>query len=175
MNRAQKTEFIESVRASLGEAPLVILTDFKGSTVVQMDNLRRAAEEAGASFQVVKNTLAKIAVADSDLAPLAEHFRGNIGVVFSGDDPAATAKMFKAQRKENEKLEVRAGFFEGTILDAKAVDAVADLPSREQLYAMLLGMMEGGPRKMVGVLQAPARDLINVIRNYARKLEEEGA
>lgn len=175
MNRAQKAEFIESVRGTFTDAPLVILTDFKGSTVAQIDKLRRAAEEAGASFQVVKNTLARIAVQDTELEPLGDHFKGNIGVVFSGDDPIATAKMFRAQKKENERLDVKIGFFEGTLLDPKSVDAVADLPSREELLAKLLATIQEAPRQVLGVLQAPARDLLYLLRNYAAKLEETGA
>ena len=174
MNRAQKAEFIENVRGSFAEAPLVILTDFKGSTVAEIDAVRRAAEEAGARFQVVKNTLVKIAVADSDHAVLDEHFRGNIGVVFSGEDPIAAAKMFRQIRKDNGKLETRAGFFEGDVLDPKGVDAVADLPSREELLAKLLATIQEAPRQVVSVLQAPARDLLYLLHNYAAKLEEGG-
>ena len=172
MNRAQKAEFIDQVRGAISEAPLVILTDFKGITVAQIDDVRRKAEEAGAKFQVVKNTLARIAVQDTEKAALADHFVGNIGVVFSGEDPIATAKMFKDLRKQNEKLETRVGFFEGDLLDAKGVDAVASLPSREELLAKLLATIQEGPRQVVSVLQAPARDLVYLLRNYATKLEE---
>lgn len=171
MNRTQKAELIENVRGSFAEAPLVILADFKGSTVAQMDQLRRAAEEAGSRFQVVKNTLCHIAIQDTSAASLQGHLSGNIGIVFAGDDPIATAKMFRAQLKANDKLEVRAGFFEGDVLDAKSVDAVADLPSREELLSKLLATLQEGPRRTLGVLQAPARDLLYLLNNYAAKLE----
>lgn len=172
MQRSEKAEFIDQVRAAFEQAPLVILTDFKGVTVSEMDAVRRRVEEAGASFRVVKNTLSRIAIDGTDKAPLAAHFRGNIGVVFAGDDPVATAKVFRALRKENEKLETRAAFFEGELLDGSAVDAVADLPSREELLAQLLATLQEGPRRTLGVLQAPARDLLYLLNNYAAKLEE---
>lgn len=172
MQRSEKTEFVDQVRGAFAEAPLVILTDFKGSTVAQMDAVRRRVEEAGASFRVVKNTLCRIAVADTDKESLSPFFRGNIGVVFSGEDPVATAKVFRTLIKENEKLELRAGFFEGEVIDAKAVDAVADLPSREELLAKLLGTLQEAPRQVLGVLQGPARDLLYLLNNYAAKLEE---
>lgn len=172
MHRSEKTEFVDQVRGAFAEAPLVILTDFKGSTVAQMDAVRRKVEEAGASFRVVKNTLCRIAVADTEKEALQPHFRGNIGVVFSGEDPVATAKVFRALLKENEKLELRAGFFEGEVIDAKAVDAVADLPSREELLATLLQTLLAAPRQVLGVIQAPARDLLYLLKNYAAKLEE---
>jgi large subunit ribosomal protein L10 len=111
-------------------------------------------------------------VADTDLASLAEHFKGNIGVFFSGEDPTAAAKLFKERRKENDKLVCRAGFFEGTLLDEAGVELVATLPSREELLVTLLRTIQEGPRQILGVMQGPARDLLYLLNNYAAKLEE---
>lgn len=174
MNRAQKVEFVEDVRTSFEASSFVILTEFKGSTVQELDTLRRACETAGAEFRVVKNTLCRIAVADTDKEPLVEHFRGNVGVVFAGEDPVAAAQMFKAQLKANDKLVTKVGYFEGDVLDAKGVAAVADLPSREELLSKLLATIQEGPRQVMGVLQGPARDLLYVLNNYAAKLDEAG-
>lgn len=175
MNRAQKAEFVESVRGAFSGTSFVILTDFKGSTVQQLDTLRRACETAGAQFRVVKNTLCRIAVSDTEKESLADHFKGNVGIVFAGDDPVATAKVFRTQVKENDKLVVRAGFFEGDVLDAKSVDAVADLPSREELLSKLLATLQEGPRQVMGVIQGPARDLLYLLNNYASELEKQEA
>lgn len=172
MNRAQKAEFIEGIRDAFDAASLLILTEFKGSTVAEMNQLRRACEEAGANFRVVKNTLTKRAIADSEREPLTEFFVGNVGVVIAGEDPVAAAKAFKKEAKENEKLVVKAGFFEGTVVDSKEVVAVADLPSREELLAKLLATMQEGPRQVLGVIQGPARDLLYLLNNYAAKLDE---
>lgn len=172
MNRTQKTEFIESVRQEMGGAPFLLLTDFKGSTVLELDNVRRSAEKAGARFRVVKNTLTRIALDGTGKEALASHFRGNIGVIVSGEDPISAAKACRQILKENKKLEVRAGFFEGIVLDAKGADAVADLPSREELLSMLLGTLEAAPRQVLQVVQAPARDLLYLLNNYASKLEQ---
>lgn len=175
MNREQKAEFVEEIRGRFADAPLVILTDFKGSTVAQLEELRRACEPVGVRFQVVKNTLCKRAIAGTEKEGLSEHFRGNIGVLFASDDPIAAAKAFKEHAKNNKALLVRAGFFEGDVLDANGVEAVADLPSREELLALLLRTIQEGPRQVLGVIQAPARDLLYLLSNYAKKLEEEGA
>lgn len=174
MNREEKAVFIDEIRGRFDDAPLVILTDFRGVTVKEMDAFRRAVGPAGIHFEVVKNTLAKRAIAGSDREALAPHFKGNIGVVFSSEDPIATAKVFRDQVKANDKFVVKAGFFEGTVLDQKGVLAVADLPSREDLLAKLLATIQEGPRQVLGVLQGPARDLLYVLRNYASKLEEQG-
>ena len=174
MNREQKIEFVDQVRERFASAPLVILTDWKGSTVAEMDALRRACEPVGVHFEVVKNTLCKRAVQGTEMEGLAEHFKGNIGVLFAGEDPIAAAKLYKAQIKENDKLICRAGFFEGDILDDKAVVAVAELPSREELLVGLLRTLQEGPRQVLGVVRAPARDLLYLLNNYANKLESAG-
>jgi large subunit ribosomal protein L10 len=172
MNRTDKVQFVDEMQGRFSEAPFVVLTDFSGSTVAQMDALRRACEPAGLHYRVVKNTLCKRAIAGTELEPLAEHFSGPIGVLFSGEDPAAAAKLLKVQLKENENLDIKAGFFEGTLLDEKGVLAIADLPSREELLVSLLRTIQEGPRQILGVLQAPARDLLYLLKNYEAKLEE---
>lgn len=173
MNREDKAAFIEEVRDRFVNAPLVILTDWKGSTVAEMEALRRACEPAGVHFQVVKNTLCRRAIEGTDLEGLSEHFKGNIGVLFASDDPIAAAKLFRAQKKENAKLICRAGYFEGDVLDGAGVEAVADLPSREELLVTLLRTIQEGPRQVMGVIRAPARDLLYLLNNYANKLEGE--
>ncbi len=171
MNREQKAEFVEEVQSRFAASPLVILTDFKGSTVGELEEMRYACSDAGAEFQVVKNTLCKRALAGTDMEALSSHFQGNIGVVFSGEDAIATAKAFKGQRKENPNLETRAGFFEGDVLDEAGVDLVATLPSKEELLSQLLRTIQEGPRQVMGVIQGPARDLVYLLNNYSSKLQ----
>ena len=174
MNRTDKEAFVQEIRTRFDEAPLVILTDFIGSTVSDTDQLRRACEPAGVRFQVVKNSLCRRALEGTDKESLVKFFRGNIAVVFAGDDPIAAAKVFKEQAKQNKKLQAKAGFFEGEVLDAKGVAAVADLPSREELLAKLLATLLEAPRRVLRVLQAPGRDTLYLLNNYANKLEEGG-
>ena len=173
MNREQKAAAVESLQGRLHEAPLVILTEYVGSTVAELDAARRAVEPVGGSFQVVKNTLAKRAIAGTEKESLSEHFRGNVAVLVSGDDPAALAKVFRDQAKENKKLAAKAGFFEGDVVAGKDVAKLADLPSREELLVMLLQTLLAAPRQVLGVIRAPARDLLYLLNNYANKLEEE--
>jgi len=173
MNREEKAQVVQEVRGAFAGAPFIVLTDFKGSTVEQMNTLRRAFEAKGVGFRVVKNTLAKRAIAETDHAPLTSFFKGNIGVVFSGEDPSSAAKVLKDQIKGNQHLVVRAGYFEGDVLDDSGVMAIADLPSREELLVTLLRTLQEGPRRVLGVLQAPARDLLYLLQNYVAKLEEQ--
>lgn len=174
MNRTEKEAFVQDIRGRFEAAPLVILTDFVGSTVAETDAIRRACEPAGVRFQVVKNTLCKRAIAGTDKEPLSKYFTGNVGLILSGDDPIAAAKVFKEQVKNNKKLQVKAGFFEGEVLDAQGVEAVADLPSREELLGKLLATLLEVPRKVMRVIQAPGRDVVYLLNNHASELEKQG-
>lgn len=172
MNREQKAQVVDDLRSRFEAAPFVVLTDFKGSTVSDLEKFRRACDaQEGVTLQVVKNTLCRRAVEGTEKEILTKFFRGNIAVFISGEDPIAAAKLFKDQAKENKKLEVRAGFFEGDILDASGVEVVASLPSREELLVMLLRTIREAPRQAVAVIQAPARDLLYLLKNYEAKLE----
>jgi large subunit ribosomal protein L10 len=174
VNREHKSEFIEKMREKLVESPFVALADFKGVTVAELDKVRRATEAQGIHFPVVKNTLTRRALNGTDKEGLAAHFRGNVAVLVSGEDPIAAAKLLKDLVKENDKLVVKAGFFEGTVLNEKDTLAVASLPSREELLVTLLRTLQEGPRQVLGVIRGPARDLLYLLQNYATKLEDEG-
>ena len=117
---------------------------------------------------------APVLFAGTEHEPLGPLFKGNIGVLSANEDPQRMAKLLKETLKENEKLIVRAGYFDGGVIDEKGVLAVADLPSREQLLTTLLRTIQGGPQQLLGVLQAPARDLLFVLQNFAKKLEDAG-
>lgn len=171
MNVEQKAQFIDEMRGRFERSPLVVLADFKGITVKDLDRVRRTCEAQGVHFQVVKNTLCVRALTGTDKEKLADHFRGNIAVLFSTDDPIATAKLLRTQIREVEKLQFKAGFFDGEVLDERGLDVVADSPSKEQLLAMLLGTVQAAPRQVLNVIQAPGRDVLNVLSNYAAKLE----
>lgn len=174
MNREQKAAFVEEVRGQFSESPFVILTDFKGSSVADMDALRRACEPVGAQYRVVKNTLCRRAIDGLPAEGLSEHLVGNVGVLFAGDDAIGAAKVLKAALKDNKALEVKAGFFEGDVLDPAGVIAIASMPSREDMLVTLLRTIQEGPRQILGVIRGPARDLLYLLQNYANKLEDEG-
>jgi large subunit ribosomal protein L10 len=173
MNRDEKTEIVEDLRGRFAASPFVILANFQGSNPLEMDAIRKKFHPIGVHFRVVKNTLARRAIAGTEMAVLEEHFKGNTGVIFSGEDAQGTARLFKELLKENDKLVPKAGFFDGTVLDGKGIAAVAELPSREQLLATLLGTLQAAPRQVLGLLQAPARDLLYLLHNRADQLEKQ--
>ena len=174
MNREQKAGMIDDLSTRFRSTPFVVLADFKGSTVAQMNAFRRACEPAGIYFKVVKNTLAVRALEGTGMEKLADKFKGNVGLLISGDDAIGTAKLLKQQVKDNEKILVKAGYFDGDVIDSKGVANVADLPSKEEMQAKLLSILVQGPQLLLSVIQAPARDLLFLLKNYESKLESEG-
>jgi large subunit ribosomal protein L10 len=171
VNLDQKKQMVDELHGKFA-APFVVLTDFKGSTVAQMDAIRRASESKGLYFRVVKNTLAVRALEGTGKESLADSFVGNVGLIASGEDPVGAAKFVKDFTKANENIKVKSGYFEGTVLDAKGVARIAELQSKEELQSLLLATILAAPQNVLGVIQAPARDLMLVLGNYAAKLEE---
>ena len=173
MQRTDKGEFIVDLQARLTEAPFVVLADYRGVTSNDVNTFRRNLEKDSLRFEVVKNTLAVKALEGTGKEGLADHFKGMTAVIISGEDAVAAAKSVKQHMDSKRKIQVKAGFFDGDILDPVGVKAVASLPSREELLVMLLRTLQEGPRQVLGVLQAPARDLLYLLKNYETKLADE--
>lgn len=174
MNREQKAAMVEDLHGRFATSAFVVLADFKGSTVPQMDIVRRSSEKAGVYFRVVKNTLAVRALEGTGKEPLGEHFKGNVGVMASAEDPIVAAKLVKELAKDNDKIVVKAGYFDGDVIDAKTVGQVAELPSKDELRAQLLALVQQSPQNLMAVIQAPARDLLSLLTNFASNLESAG-
>lgn len=172
MDRSQKAEFVEKFHAEIAAAPLVVLADYRGASANETNAIRRTLEKAGIELQVIKNSLAKRALVDTDKCELSEHFVGMTAVIVSGEDAIATAKAVKAALGPKSPIQVKGGFFEGEVLDAAGINAVAALPSREELLSLLLRTLQAGPRQVMGVIRAPARDLLYLLKNYEQKLAD---
>jgi large subunit ribosomal protein L10 len=177
MSRAEKANLVDGLTTRLENAPFVALADYRGITVEEVNALRNKFREAGVHYEVVKNKLAKRAIAGSDKEALNELLVGMTSWIISGEDPIAAAKVLKAETEaliKDEKFTIKGGFFDGEILDSKGVITVAELPSKDELFAMLLGLLQKGPQQVLGVVQAPGRDLVNLLKNFESKLAEGG-
>ncbi len=173
MNREQKAEVVAEFAERLSRAPFVAVADYRGITVEQVDGLRRTLEAEGVEYRVIKNTLARRAIAGTPMEPLGEHLSGMSGWVLSGEDPVAAAKLLRESTKaliKAEKFTVKAGYFDGQTLDPAGVSKVADLPSKEELLSLLLRTIQAAPRQVMGVIRGPARDLMYLLKNYEDKL-----
>lgn len=175
MDRTQKAQFVDDFTAQIGDAPFVVLTDYRGAPANHTNTFRRKLEAAGLSMRVVKNTLAKRALDGTEKESLSSHFVGMTGVIVSGEDATATAKAIQGALEKKDPITIKASYFEGEVMEGEAgVKLVASLPSREDLLVMLLRTMQEGPRQVMGVIGAPARDLLYLLKNYETKLAEGG-
>ena len=177
MSRTEKVAVVEGLTARLEEAPFVALADYRGISVAEVSEFRSKLKDAGIHYEVIKNKLAKRAIAGTDKEILHDLLVGMTGWVISGEDPIAAAKMLKAETKDlvkDGKFTVKGGFFDGDLLDGKGVSDVAELPSKDELFAMLLGLLQKGPQQVLGVVGAPGRDLVTLLKNFESKLAENG-
>ncbi|MFP4040061.1 MAG: 50S ribosomal protein L10 [Desulfosudaceae bacterium] len=163
LNLEAKKVLVEDLHARFEKAAIVILTDYKGLSVDQINDLRRQLTEAGVEFKVVRNTLIRRASADTDAALADDFFVGPTAVALGYDDPVAPAKILSDFAKKNNKLEIKAGTMNGSLLNVKQISSLAQLPSRDELLSQFLSVLNGVPTAFVRVLNAVPAQLVNVL------------
>ncbi len=149
MNRQEKAQIIEQLNEKAARASIAVVTDFKGLTVEEMTQLRAKCFEAGVDYQVVKNTLARLALTDTEHGDLSEHFKENCAIALGYDDPVAAAKVLADFDKANKQFALRFGSLEGKFLDNDGVKELAKMPSKPELLSSVLGTMQAVPRNFV--------------------------
>ncbi|WP_027179175.1 50S ribosomal protein L10 [Maridesulfovibrio bastinii] len=163
MNRQEKAQIIEQLKEKAGRASIAIVTDFKGVTVEDITILRDNLRKNGVDYQVVKNTLARLAFDSTDHSELADKFKETCAVALGYDDPVAAAKTVSEFAKSNDKFSVRFASLEGKYLDTEGVTALSKLPSKEELLGKALGTMNAVPTNFVSLLANVPRGLLNVL------------
>lgn len=172
MNRIEKAAVIERLRNELENVPAVVVTDFKGLDVASVDSLRSEMRKADISYTVVKNTLARAALAGTSKENLAPLFKGNTAIAFHEEDPAAPAKLLLEFQKTNEKLVLKGGWVEGNILDEAGVKQLSTLPGKDELRAKLLSLFKAAPTKFVRTVVAAPTAFVRVLRAREQQLAE---
>ncbi len=165
MDRAKKQELVAELQETFESNNLVVVTQQSGLTVSEVSELRKQMREAGASFKVTKNRLAKIALKGTKFENLSDHFTGPTAVAAS-EDPVAAAKVAVEFANKNEKLQIVCGALETEALDADAIKTLAKLPSLDELRGKLIGLIQAPATKVAGVLQAPSGQLARVVGAY---------
>ncbi|MDX1422555.1 MAG: 50S ribosomal protein L10 [Kiloniellales bacterium] len=170
MDRAQKEAAVAGLNQTFGQVNLVIVTQQSGLTVHESMTLRRKVREAGAGFKVTKNRLTRLALEGTKFQALQSLMTGPTALAFS-EDPVAAAKVCVEFAKQNEKLTIIGGALGEQLLDVNGVQALAKLPSLDELRGSLVGLLQAPATKVAGVLQAPAGQLARVMSAYGSQAE----
>jgi large subunit ribosomal protein L10 len=168
MDRSQKAEAVAQLNAIFNEVGVVVVTRNLGLTVAQATDLRAKMREAGAAYKVAKNSLAKLAIADTDYEAIGEYLTGPTALATSVD-PVAAAKAVVEFAKTNEKVEIVGGSMGTLLLDATGIKALASMPSLDELRAKLVGLVQAPATKIAQLTTAPAAKLARVVGAYAAK------
>lgn len=155
MAREDKVAEVAEIRDRLAGSAATLLTHYRGLSVKELKELRRELATSSAELRVVKNTLAKRAVADAGIEGLDDLLEGPTSLVFCADDPVGPAKALKKFAKDHPDLVIRGGYLDGAVMDAEQTTKLADLASREELLAKLAGLMQGALAGFARLLQAP--------------------
>ena len=168
MDRSQKAEAVAQLNATFNEVGVVVITRNLGMTVAQTTALRVKMREAGASFKVSKNRLAKLAIQDTDYAGIGDMLTGPVALATSVD-PVTAAKIAVEFAKTNDKLEIVGGAMGTQVLNADGIKALASMPSLDELRAKLVGLVQAPATKIAQLATAPAAKLARVFGAYAKE------
>lgn len=167
--KAFKQEKIEAMKAKVTNAKVAVVTDYRGFSVEEITKLRRQLQKENSDYMVTKNTLIKLAVEGTDFEVLNEVFKGPVAIAFGYEDQAAPAKILTKFIKEAKKGEIIAAALDGQFLNAQDAKALADIPSREELYAKMLGCINSPATGIVGSVNAVMSSLVRAIDAVAKQ------
>ena len=161
--KAFKQEKIDAYKSNLEKATVAVVTNYSGLTVEEITNLRRELQKNDADYTVTKNTLAKIAIKGTKFEALEEVLKGSTAIAFGFSDQVAPAKVLKKFIEDSKKGEMLAAVLDGKLLDAKETEALASLPSKEEIYAKMLGCVNSPATGIVGSINAVMSSLVRAI------------
>ncbi|MGO9743279.1 MAG: 50S ribosomal protein L10 [Roseiarcus sp.] len=168
MDRAEKKEAVATLHEVFAKTSVVVVAQYSGLTVAQMQRLRRQMRQAGATVRVAKNRLARIALEGTNVAPIGPLLKGPTLIAHSSD-PVAAAKAAVAFAKDNDKFVLLGGALGKSALDVEGVKSLATLPSIDELRARLLGLITAPATKLAQLANAPAAKVARVVAAYADK------
>ena len=175
MNRREKEQIISDLHQQVERFKAVVLTNYRGLNVEQMNQLRRRLREEKASFNVVKNTLMKLASKGTDLEKLNDYFEGPTAIAVSQGDPISLAKILSDFQKTQPLFEIKGGVIEGRVTPPQEVKAMASMPSREVILAQILGEVQTPGTQLAGVLYSAVQQVVNIVQARVDQLATSSA
>ena len=170
--RETKQKDLTALTESLAASKSAMVVSFSGVTVAKDQEFRSSLREAGAQYEVVKNTLARIAVKGTQFEEASEHFKGVTAIAWTQDDPVVLTKAISKFMKDNADIYTfKTGVVDGRLIDLKQLTTIANLPSKEELISKLMWVLNSGAQRLVTVINAVPRDLAVVIKQIG---EQEG-
>ncbi len=175
VTRARKIEQVEQLKEELQSASHAVVGTFSKLTVQKDFELRKAVRTAGGRYRVVKNTLAERAAQGTKVEEAMKGLAGVTSIAYTGGDPVALAKALSKYAKDNPEYTFKAGIVDGRVIAIKDIDALASMPSKEEIYSKLLFLMNAPAQRLVTVMNAIGRDLAVVINQGVEKNKFGGA
>ncbi len=174
MNRQEKSDEVGVLKGLLDGSQLAVVAEYSGLTVKHMVELRTELRKVSGKYRVVKNTLAKIATDGTGIAGIHKSLKGPVGVAYTKTDVAGVAKTMTTFAKAHPELKLKGAVLaDGTVMDAQGLEALSNLPGKDQLRAMLLGALSGVPRKFVSLLAAVPGTFVRLLEARRKSLAGE--
>ena len=167
--KAFKQEKVEAMKENFAKAKVAVVTEYRGLTVEEITNLRRKLQKEHSDYMVTKNTLAKLASKGTQFEVLADTLKGPVAIAFGFQDEVAPAKILTKFIKDVKKGEIIATALDGKLLSAKETQVLADLPSKEELYAKMLGSINSPATGIVGAVNAVMSSLVRAMDQVAKQ------
>jgi large subunit ribosomal protein L10 len=171
--REQKEQEVAALKAEFKVAGNALVIDFKGIAVEKDWEMRKALREANLNYRVVKNTIGRMAVEDTPLESLKDHFIGMSAIAYSTSDPVGLAKVLSKFAKETDKVKFKAGVVEGRAIKVQDIVALASLPSKEELISKLMFVLNSGAQRLATALNGVPRNLAVVLDQIAKQKGEQ--
>lgn len=175
ISKEKKQQMVADYLDRMSNSQAVVLTDYRGLSVAELSELRRKLREENSVFQIVKNTLFKLALEQAGIPIPAEQLEGPVAVGYCLGEVPPVAKALTDFAKETDVLEIKGAILGNAILDAAGVKDLADLPPREFLLAQLLGAVQGPMSSLVSTITAPMRELVQVLQARSEQGQEATA
>lgn len=171
MNRQEKADVVAELKETLGQVASLVVADYRGLTVEEVNGLRSEIRKAACSYRVVKNTLFKRAIEGTEMESLTPLFNGPTAIAYSFQDPVAPAKILDKFAGDLKELEVKGGYLDGQLLDEKGVKSLASMKGKDELRAELLATFMAPAQSFVRLTNAVAQNFLYLLRAREGALE----